>query len=127
GATGLVSLNAISDRRLAAFGLNRNNPADQQLLTSRIDSPLAASRGFKAPYAGFPAGSTVAQSLRPYPQFSSGLTPMWAPLGNNWYVSLQMQATKTYSHGLALTAAFTWSKELGTGSGVNVVFNRPNQ
>ena len=55
-ATGLVSLNAISDQRLAAFGLNRTNAADQQLLTSRIDSPLAASRGFKPPYAGFPAG-----------------------------------------------------------------------
>ena len=127
GATGLVSMNAISDQRLAAFGLNRNNPADLQLLTSRIDSPLAASRGFKAPYAGFPAGQTVAQSLRPYPQFSSGLSPMWAPLGNNWYDSLQVKATKRYSHGLDFTAAFTWAKELVTGQGVNDVFNRGNQ
>jgi hypothetical protein len=127
GATGLVSLNALSDQRLAAFGLSRTNAADRQLLTSRIDSPLAASRGFKAPYAGFPGGQTVAQSLRPYPQFSSSLTPMWAPLGNNWYDSLQMKATKTYSHGLDFTAAFTWSKELVTGQGVNDVFNRANQ
>jgi hypothetical protein len=127
GATGLVSLNALSDQRLAAFGLSRTNAADRQLLTSRIDSPLAASRGFKVPYAGFPGGQTVAQSLRPYPQFSSSLTPMWAPLGNNWYDSLQMKATKTYSHGLDFTAAFTWSKELVTGQGVNDVFNRANQ
>jgi Carboxypeptidase regulatory-like domain len=127
GATGLVSLNAISDQRLAAFGLSRTNAADQQLLTSRIDSPLAASRGFKLPYASFPGGQTVAQSLRPYPQFSSSLTPMWAPLGNNWYDSLQVKGTKRYSHGLDFTAAFTWAKELATGQGVNDTFNRPNQ
>jgi hypothetical protein len=127
GATGLVSMNAISAQRLAAYGLNPTNPADQQVLTSRIDSPLAASRGFKLPYAAFPAGQTVAQSIRPFPQFSSGLSPMWAPLGNNWYDSLQMKATKNYSHGLDLTASFTWSKELVTGQGVNDVFNRANQ
>jgi hypothetical protein len=126
-ATGLVSLNAISDERLRAFGLSRTNPADQQLLTSRIDSPVASARGFKPPYAGFPGAQTVAQSIRPYPQFSSGLSPMWAPLGNNWYDSLQMKATKNTSHGLEFTAAFTWSKELATGSGVNDVFNRQNQ
>jgi hypothetical protein len=52
---------------------------------------------------------------------------MWAPLGKNWYDSLQMKATKNYSHGLDFTAAFTWSKELVTGQGVNDVFNRANQ
>ena len=46
--TGLVSLNAISDERLRAFGLDRTNPAGPALLTSRIDSPLAVARGFKA-------------------------------------------------------------------------------
>jgi hypothetical protein len=127
GATGLGSLNAISDERLRIFGLDRTNAADQQLLTSRIDSPLAASRGFRPPYAGFPGAQTVAQSIRPYPQFSSSLNPMWAPLGNSWYDSLQVKATKTTSHGLDFTAAFTWSKELGTGQGVNDVFNRQNQ
>ena len=126
-ATGLVSLNRVSDERLAAFGLNRTNAGRSQLLTSRIDSPLAASRGFKLPYAGFPVRQTVAQSLRPFPQFSSSLTPMWAPLGNSWYDSLQMKGTKRYSHGLDFTAAFTWQKELATGQGVNDVFNRPNQ
>lgn len=52
---------------------------------------------------------------------------MWAPLGNNWYDSLQAKATKRYSHGLDFTAAFTWAKELATGTGINDVFNRRNQ
>ena len=127
GATGLVSLNALSDDRLAQFGLSRTNPDDIKLLTSTFASGLPASRGFKVPYAGFPTGQTLAQSLRPFPQYSSGLSPMWAPLGNNWYDSLQMKLNKRLSHGLDFTSAFTWSKELATGQGVNDVFNRPNQ
>ncbi len=50
-ANNLINLNAISEERLASFGLNLNNAADRTLLTSRIDSPLAAQRGFnKLPY-----------------------------------------------------------------------------
>jgi hypothetical protein len=79
------------------------------------------------PYAGYPTSQTVAQSLRPFPQFSGGITPMWAPLGNSWYDSLQAKVTKRYSYGLTVTSAFTFSKELATGQAVNDVFNRPNQ
>jgi len=107
--------------------LDRTKPEDRTLLASTINSPTAVARGFRAPYAGFPSTATVAQSLRPYPQFSGALTPMWAPLGNSWYDSLQAKVTKRYSHGLDFTAAFTWSKELATGTGINDVFNRTNQ
>jgi hypothetical protein len=69
----------------------------------------------------------VAQSIRPYPQFNSNFNPMWAPLGNNWYDSLQAKATKRLSYGLSAQAAYTFSKELATGQAVNDVFNRPNQ
>ncbi|HYP12845.1 MAG TPA: hypothetical protein VEQ63_02890 [Bryobacteraceae bacterium] len=130
-ANNLVNPNAISDERLAQFGLDRRNPVDQQVLVSRIDSPLAKSRGFNAPYAGYPGSATVAQTLRPFPQFSGNLQPRWAPLGNSWYDSLQVKVTKRYSHGLDASVAFTWQKELGTGAvrggAVNDVFNRDNQ
>jgi hypothetical protein len=43
----------------------------------------------------------------------------WAPVGNNWYDSLQVKLTKRYSRGLELTAAYTWQKELVLGSGGN--------
>jgi hypothetical protein len=121
----IVNPNAISDATLAAYGLNRNNPADLALLASRIDSPLAAQRGFsQLPYAGFPGGSSVAQSLRAFPQFNANLQPRRAPLGNSWYDSLQMKLTKRYSSGLDLTAAFTWAKELSTNGANGDVFNR---
>src|SRR5205085_11679811 len=84
--------------------------------------------------AGFPLGQTVAQSLRPYPQFGN-LGARWAPLGNNWYDSLQVKATKRQSYGLDFSLAFTWQKELirgsedqgGGGGNINDVFNRRNQ
>jgi len=135
-ANDLVNVNAINPARLQALGLDLNNAADRQLLTSRIDSQLAAQRGFKAPYAGFPGSATVAQSLRPFPQFNDRLGVRWAPLGANWYDSLQVKLTKRYSHGLDLTAAYTWQKEQVLGSGgnpglagptVNNVFNRKAQ
>ncbi len=135
-ANELVNVNAINPARLAALGIDLNNAADRTLLTSRIDSTTAAARGFKAPYAGFPGSATVMQSLRPFPQFNDRLGVRWAPLGNNWYDSLQVKLTKRYSHGLDLTAAYTFQKELVLGSGgnpglagpaTNNVFNRNAQ
>jgi Carboxypeptidase regulatory-like domain/TonB dependent receptor len=123
----LVSLNAVSADRLKAFGLDINSAADRAVLTSLIGSSTAAARGFTAPYAGYSTGATVAQTLRPFPQFSGGIAPMWAPLGDSWYDSLQAKVTKRYSHGLDFTASFTWQKELATGQGINDVFNRANQ
>lgn len=136
GAPGLMDVNAITTQNLAAHGLSLNNPADQQLLISPVNSALAASRGFgKAPYAGFPASATVAQSIRPFPQFTS-ITSLWSPLGDTWYDSLQLKATKRTSFGLTFTTVFSWQKQFTLGSDiaptaattggqvVNDVFNR---
>ncbi|MBV9505701.1 MAG: TonB-dependent receptor [Acidobacteriia bacterium] len=143
-----VNYNAITPDMLAAHGLNINSPADQQLLISPLNSPLAISRGFgKPPYSGFPLSATVAQSLRPFPQFAAGggataigaasaagLTPLWAPLGDTWYDALQVKVSKRLSHGLEFTYVFTWQKTLdigaesdspaGSSGQVNNVFNR---
>ncbi len=132
-ANSLVDYNAIPEDRLRANGLDIHNAADQKLLTSRMDSPAVIARGFKAPYTGFPMSATLAQALRPYPQFG-GLGTLWAPLGNNWYDSLQVKATKRTSNGLSFTVAYTWSKTLTTVEGhdgaavpMNDIFNRRNQ
>src|SRR5579875_715774 len=119
-APGLVDVNALSPQRIAAAGLNLNDPNDVKLLSSPLNSALAISRGFgKPPYAGFPLTATVAQSLRPFPQFNS-ITALWAPDGNTWYDSLQAKATKRFSHGLQFTGLFTWSRQLSTASPSNV-------
>jgi hypothetical protein len=135
-ANNLININAISPERLQSFGLDLNNAADRTLLTSRLDSPTAAARGFnKLPYAGYSGANTVAQSLRPFPQFGN-IGALGVPLGESKYDSLQVKANKRYSHGLNLTATFTWQNErtnmvnTATNAAPNVatplnVFDRP--
>jgi len=111
-----VNPNAITPDLLSHYGLSLNNPADLTLLASPVNSATAAARGFnKIPYAGFPATATVAQALRPFPQFNTVIAA-WAPDGNTWYNSLQSKATKRFSHGLEFTALFTYSKQLTTAA-----------
>ncbi len=132
-ADGLNQFNGITNERLSSFGLSLNNPADVTLLGLQITNPQVVARGFTKPYASFPNTASLAQSLRPYPQFGD-LTSLWAPLGNSWYDSLQMKLTKRYSYGLDFTMAYTWSKTLatveahdGTIVPLNDVYNRRNQ
>lgn len=132
-ADGLNDYNGLTDARLRTFGLDINNAADRTLLTSRIDAPAVVARGFTKPYASFANSNTLAQSLRPFPQFGN-LGSLWAPLGSTWYDSLQIKVTKRYSKGLSATLAYTWSKNLtnveNQSGGIiptNDVYNRPNQ
>ena len=57
----------------------------------------------------------MAQSLRPFPQFTT-LTATGGPLGKTWYDSLQLKATKRFSHGVDFTWTYTRSKELQLGA-----------
>ena len=115
-APGLINLNAIPQQMLAAHGLNLSNPTDDTLLTSTLNSPIAAAMGFSnPPYNGFPLGQTVAQSLRPYPQYTT-IAAYWDPLGDTWYNALQAKATKRFSHGLSFLGTFAWSKSLDSGA-----------
>jgi hypothetical protein len=125
-ANNLLALNALSEERIKSFGLDVHNPTDQALLRARLDSATAAARGFnKLPYSTYSGANTVAQSLRPFPQFGT-LTNFGVPLGMSWYDALQLKATKRYSHGLNLTYTFTWQKERNNFSGANYnVFNSP--
>jgi hypothetical protein len=115
----LDNYNALTPQILSAAGLDINNPGDRAILRAPVGSSAAGRFQNRLPYAGFPLTSTVAQTLRPFPQFSSGLAPLWAPQGRTWYDSLQLKVTKRYSHGLILDYAFTWAKEeqLGTELG----------
>src|SRR5262249_46421164 len=109
---------------LAQLGFDITKSADFAALGGGVLAPAAAQRGFVGlPYPGFPTGASLAQALRPFPQFT-GITNMkWVPTGKNWYNSLQIQATKRYSHGLDLTSSFTWSRTftLGTESDISTL------
>jgi len=97
--------------------INQVNPSYLSLgntLLDSISSPQAAAAGVTAPYAGF-TGS-VAQALRPYPQYTS-IWDMYQPTGYNDYDSLQVRLQKHYSNGLSFLGAYTLSKNLGMVGG----------
>jgi hypothetical protein len=127
-SSSLVNYNALTPQILLSKGLDiANSAADRAILTSAIGSSTAGRFQNQLPYPGFPTTANVAQALRPYPQYKTGLAALWAPLGRTWYDSLQLKVTKRVSHGLDVVYAFTWSQQfqLGTEGGViNGVQNR---
>jgi hypothetical protein len=134
GATccSLVNYNYLSTAVLNQYGLSLNNPADLATLLAPINSAAAGRFQNHLPFAGFPLTGTVAQSLRPFPQFNtncvvnptSGPCPIAAPLADTWYNSLQLSANKRFSHGLQFTFGFAWQKSLDTFLGTPDVQNR---
>ncbi len=130
-APSLEDLNAVTPAILAGHGFNLSDPGTQTLLfggtgvSSLLSTPLsavspaiAAQYNLKAPYAGFSSNQTVAQSLRPYPQFAN-IPVSGDPLGKTWYDSLQAKLTKRLSRGLTATSTLTWQKSLQIGTDGN--------
>ncbi|HEY6342569.1 MAG TPA: TonB-dependent receptor [Bryobacteraceae bacterium] len=92
-----------------------NNNNDRNLLTQSISSAAVmqneAAHGITnlLPYSGFPTSSTLQSVMYPFPQFGA-LNPTGSATGNSKYDSLQMKATKRFSHGLQAGGAFTWAR-----------------
>jgi hypothetical protein len=119
----MIDVNRLTPQILAKNGLDISKQADRDLLNARLDSSLAASRGFnKPPYPSFSKALTVGQSLRPFPMFTA-INDLWAPVGNTWYDSLQAKVPKRYSHGLDFSVAFNWQKELTIGAEAEDPYN----
>lgn len=97
--------------------LNQLNPSYLSLgslLGSPVNSPQAQSAGIAVPYPGFTG--TVAQALRPYPQYQQ-IVLVQDPVGNNTYNSFQVKAQKTYSKGISFLISYTLSKDLTDADG----------
>jgi hypothetical protein len=110
---GLKVINQLPVPVIAQHGLDVTNPADQDLLLQPISSPSVAARDFAAPYSTFPSGATLAQALRPFPQFGN-IGDQYERDGNTWYDALQVKVTKRIGGGLSGGLGYAWSKDLGT-------------
>ncbi len=79
------------------------------LLQKSITDPAVVQAGYKLPYAGFVG--TLAQSLRPYPQYFD-ISERNSGIGRSWYDALQARFERRFGDW-QLMAAYTYSKSLG--------------
>ena len=90
------------------------------LLRARIDSPQAQAAGIREPFPGFlqlyGSRATVAQALRPFPQYQGDST-VAAPYANSTYNSFQFKLDKRFSRSISSTVAYSYSKFLSDGFG----------
>jgi len=116
-APSLEDVNAVTPSILSAHGMSLSDPTVVKLLSTSlgtVPSATLAQYHLGVPYTGFSAANTVAQSLRPYPQF--GFIPVSGdPLGKTWYDALQTKLTVRPTHGLVLQSTFSWQKSLDVG------------
>ncbi len=102
-----------STRLPLATNRNQVNPSFLNLgnlLTQQIGSPAVTAAGFNAPYPGF-TGS-LAQALRPFPQYLTVGTSSSDVYGFGNHNSLQIKVEKRLSKGLFVLASYVWAKTL---------------
>jgi hypothetical protein len=107
--TGLLDYNQISPSYLTAFG---SVTQSLTVLNSAVGSAAANAAGIKAPYAGF--SGSVAQALRPYPQYNviDTYAGQGDHSGHSTYHALLLKFQKRYSNGLTFQGSYAFSKLL---------------
>jgi hypothetical protein len=121
--------------------LNAPNQLDTKYLALTNDLALkfsdgtAQAKGYTLPYPNFvndfAGGSTVAQSLTPYPQYTK-IFNNFEGSGTTYYQSLQAQVEKRFTNGLSFLAGYTLSRQYdntssGFSSFANGGLNKYNQ
>ena len=99
------------------------------LLGANINSAAAINAGIKSPFPGF--NGTVAQALRPYPQYL-GINGITSMIGNSVYHAAQVKLQKHFSDGLSFLVGYTVSKTVADvdatpgffAAGVQDAYNR---
>ncbi|MGH9401508.1 MAG: carboxypeptidase regulatory-like domain-containing protein, partial [Terriglobia bacterium] len=108
--------------------INALNPSYLSMgseLYDQFQPNQASLDGVSQPYAGWAAqmqacAPSVAQALRPFPQYCGNLTGDNENQGWSNYNSLQASFEHRFAHGLWLSAAYTWSKTMSTTDFIQV-------
>ncbi len=86
-------------------------------LLQKINSAAAAAAGIKSPFPGFENSSynTVAQALKPFPQYTS--ISGGDPIGVAHYNALHVKLNKRYANGLTSQVYYSWTKNISNADG----------
>jgi len=82
------------------------------LLSANINSAAAQAAGIPIPYPGF--NSSVAQALRPFPQFNN-VSEISSRSQFSLYNAMLLTLHKRFSQGVTFLAGYTFSKQLTLG------------
>src|SRR5215471_11642658 len=97
----------------STIDLNQVNPSYLFLgpmLQQAITAPAVVAAGFKKPYASFPDNGSLAQALRPFPQFLNVFSRN-SGLGRTWYESAGFKVTRRFGNW-QFTSSYVRSKSL---------------
>ena len=98
-----------------AYNLNQVDPRYLSLgtdfLRKAITDPAVAAAGYRSPYPSF-GDRSLAQALRPFPQYTGIGMSQSANVGNMTFNSMQVKVEHQFSKGLFLLSSYTWSKTL---------------
>ncbi|MBL8220895.1 MAG: TonB-dependent receptor [Bryobacterales bacterium] len=112
--TGLLTLNqvptSVMEQMVSRFG----HAQAFNILRADINSPLAVNNGFRPPFSSFARQNvrTVAQSLRPYPQYQAIVTDgqNGDKSGHSSYHAFIVKADRRFSRGLTFQWSYVLSK-----------------
>ena len=103
--------------------LNQVNPKYLtlgQALFLPISSDAAKDAGIAPPWSTFPANRSIAQALRPFPQYTGFDHDVDADTtGHSTYHAVSLSAEHRYSNGLWFSAWYTFSKLISNVQGEN--------
>jgi hypothetical protein len=110
---GLLGYNQL-DTSLLPAAANPYTAAGRSLLNSQLGSQAAINAGLGKPYPSFPTTRSVAQSLRPYPQYNRIDTGggQGDRSGHSTYHSMVLKFEKRYGAGLTFLGSYVFSKIL---------------
>lgn len=109
----LLDYNKINISKLPA-NLNVFTNAGRVLLSSPFNTGRPGAAGYTIPYPQFPTNYTLAQSLRPYPQYSAVNTGSGGgdKSGHSSYHALVVKVTRRYAQNLIIDSSYVLSKML---------------
>ncbi len=109
--------NQIHPRYLALGNMLQARATAANVATARAQFPEIG-----LPFANFSPNATIAQLLRPFPQYS-GVNDLWGDVANSKYNSLQVTLTQRRWQGLMLNWNYTFARVMDDTAGGRSAYN----